>query len=217
LAQPKIQFLKLFEYKLIVYTASAATALAEASLLTPWETVRMIGGTTLTGIFYATINDMVACRDCVEYFTIGHVWDGRKLDKRSIMTLDPNLNAIAWGMIVSWHVSALAGVLFAAVARLPYAAVKLSTRQIAPYLVGGAIVLCAVAHVTVRVLDSWLKELEKNGGLDDVLEDIPRDYQAKFMSVNVRNLTGYFGLAVLGVALSVLMATARFGLTPRFF
>ncbi|MCP5489830.1 MAG: hypothetical protein H7A42_01785 [Chlamydiales bacterium] len=205
------------EYKLIVYTACAATALAGACLLTPWESVRMIGGTTLTGIFYATINDMFACRDCIEYFTIGHVWDGRKLDKRPIMTLDPNLNAIAWGMIASWHVSALAGALFAAAARLPYAAVKLSTRQIAPYLVGGAIALCTVAHVTVRVLDSWLKELEKNGGLDEVLGDVPPDYQAKFMSVNVRNLVGYVGIGVLGIALSVLMATTRLGLTPRLF
>ncbi|CCB88493.1 unknown protein [Simkania negevensis Z] len=205
------------EYKLIVYTACAATAFAGASLLAPWESVRMIGGTTLTGIFYATINDMVACRDCIEYFTFGHVWDGQKLDKRPIMTLDPNLNAIAWGMIASWHVSALAGVLFAAVARLPYAAVKLSTRQIAPYLVGSAIALCTFAHVTVRVLDSWLKELEKNGGLDKVWGDVPSDYKAKFMSVDVRNFVGFVGLGVLGIALSVLMVTTRLGLTPRLF
>ena len=190
------------EYNLLVYTACAATALAGASLLAPWESVRIIGGTTLTGIFYATINDMFACRDCIEYFTVGHVWDGRKLDQRPIMTLDPNLNAIVWGMIASWHVSALAGALFAAIARMPYAAVQLSARQIAPYLVGGAVALCVIAHVATRVLEQRVHRLANNGNFDEIFEDTPRDYQAKFMLVNIRNLTGYAGLGVLGTELS---------------
>jgi len=205
------------EYKLIVYTACVATALAGASLLAPWESARIVGATTLTGIFYATINDMFACRDCIEYFTIGHVWDGQKLDKRPIMTLNPNLNAIAWGMIASWHVSALAGVVFAALARLPLTAVKLTTRQLAPYLAGGAVALCAIAHVAVRTLEPWFKRLEQEGRWDGVLEDVPRDYQAKFLMCDTRNSVGYFGLAILGTLLSVLMVTTRAGLTPRAF
>jgi hypothetical protein len=93
----------------LVYTAATATGLAIGAVLAPWEAVRIIGLTVLTGVGYGIANDMVACRDCIEYFTVGHIYDGTAFRNRALKTLDPNLNAIAWGAIATWHVCAIGG------------------------------------------------------------------------------------------------------------
>ncbi len=63
---------------------------------------------------------MVACRDCIEYFTVYHIYRGKDLSFRPLKTLDPNLNAIAWGMIATWHVCAVAGTVLAANGKSPH-------------------------------------------------------------------------------------------------
>lgn len=79
------------------------------AVFAPWEAVKIVGLTVLTGVSYGIANDMFACRDCIEYFTVGHRYDGKELRNRPLKTLNPNLNAIAWGMIATWHVCAIAG------------------------------------------------------------------------------------------------------------
>lgn len=106
-------------YRSLVYTAAAATGLAIAAVRAPWEAVRIIGTTVLTGIGYGVVNDMIACRDCIEYFTVGHGYDGKNLGYRALNTLDPSLNALAWGTMATWPVCTIAGVFFAFLARTP--------------------------------------------------------------------------------------------------
>jgi len=85
-------------YKLLVHVAATATLSAVGAVLAPWEAVRIIGLTMLTGMGYGIANDMVACRDCIEYFTVGHRYDGIALRNRPLLTLNPTLNAIAWDL-----------------------------------------------------------------------------------------------------------------------
>jgi len=183
-----------------VYTAGVATALSGIGVLAPWESTKIIGSTTLIGIAYATINDLFACRQCIEYFTVGHIYDGRRLDHRPIMTLNPNWNALAWGMISSWHLSALAGVLLATLARAPMTAStpKLSARQIIPGLaLGSALLLASIttmAWLLERPLEKALKEQRHKM---DLWPNAPRDMRRKFTLVDCRNSLGYLCMTLL--------------------
>jgi hypothetical protein len=87
------------KYQVLVYAAATATGLATAALFSRQEAIRIIGTTVLTGVGYGIINDMMACRDCIEYFTIQHVYNP---SERLLHSLDPNLNAVAWGAMATW-------------------------------------------------------------------------------------------------------------------
>ncbi len=196
-------------FSLIVKTAATAAGIAATALLAPWEVVRIIGMTVLMGMSYGIANDMIACRDCIEYFTVGHFYDGKKLDYRPLNTLNPNLNAIAWGAIATWHVCAIAGAFFSLLARtpLPFLAIKITALQLSPYLAIGSVITMLVSHVLSRKAQQKMaiNPHEKYPG-------VPLDLQAGWEACNVRNLSGYLSLGVGGIVCSVAMIAARAGL-----
>jgi hypothetical protein len=197
------------EFAPLVYTAAAATGIAALSLLGPCEAVRIIGMTVLTGVGYGIANDMFACRDCIEYFTVGHIYDGRNLENRPLNTLDPNLNALAWGAIATWHVCALAGVLFATIAQapIPGLALKISAIQLAPIFAIGAAITLLVSHVRSRMAQ---QAMESNPHHEYWF--VPLEFQAGWEACNVRNLTAYLSLGIGAIALSVATVVARTGI-----
>lgn len=196
------------QYKPLVYTAATATGLAIGAVLAPWEAVRIIGLTVLIGVGYGIANDMVACRDCIEYFTVGHRYDGTELRNRPLKTLNPTLNAIAWGAIATWHVCAIAGSILAFIARapIPGLVVKITAAQLAPYLAIGAAVTILVAHILSR---SAQKEMAANP--DNKYWGVPLNLQAGWEACNIRNSAGYSAIGLGGLALSVAMVAARIG------
>lgn len=197
------------QYKPLVYAAATATSLAIGALLAPWEAVRIIGLTVLTGVGYGIANDMVACRDCIEYFTVGHLYDGRELRNRPLQTLDPTLNAIAWGAIATWHVCAIAGSILAFIARAPIGGlvVKITAAQLAPYLAIGAAVTLLVSHILSR-------HAQKEMAADPHFKylGVPLRLQAGWEACNIRNTAGYCAIGLGGLALSITMVIARKGL-----
>lgn len=196
-------------YQPLVYTAAAATGLAIAAVVAPWEAVKIIGMTVLTGVGYGIANDMVACRDCIEYFTVGHVYDAKRLTLRPLNTLNPTLNALAWGAIATWHVCALAGTFFALVARtpLPGLALKITAVQLAPYLAVGAAIALLVSHRRSRMAQ---KEMADNPQIKHY--GVPRNLQSGWEACNIRNMTGYASIGIGGGILSIAMIAARAGL-----
>ncbi|MBA3721892.1 MAG: hypothetical protein H0W88_05780 [Parachlamydiaceae bacterium] len=189
------------KYKPLVYAGVIATGLAVGAVFVPIESIKIIGLTVLTGVSYGIANDMIACRDCIEYFTVGHKYDGLELRNRPLKTLNPNLNAIVWGMIATWHVCSIAGSFFALIARYPFRglALKISAVQLAPYLAFGATLTVILAHVNARIaqklpFSNWR---------------VPHELQAGWEACNARNLTGYVVLGIGGIALSVAMIAAR--------
>jgi hypothetical protein len=197
------------ENRVFVYAAATATVLAVGAVFVPYEAVRIIGMTVLTGVTYGIANDMVACRDCIEYFTLGHFWDGRNLEHRPLNTLNPTLNAIAWGAIATWHVCAIAGTFFAFIARTPFAglALKITAVQLAPYLAIGAAIILLISHIRSR---SAQKEMASAPYTK--YEGVPTEYQAGWEACNVRNSTGYAALGIGGLILTVAIVAARAGL-----
>ena len=196
-------------YRPLINAAAAATGLAVAAVIAPWEAVRIVGMTVLTGVGYGVANDMVACRDCIEYFTVGHFYDKQSLRYRPLNTLNPILNALAWGAIATWHVCAIAGAFFAFVARtpLPGLALKITAVQLAPYLVIGAAVALLVSHVRSRMAQ---KEMANNPYYKYF--GVPLKLQSGWEACNIRNMTGYASIGIGGTILSIAMIAARAGL-----
>ncbi|MGD2169121.1 MAG: hypothetical protein PVI40_02635 [Chlamydiota bacterium] len=192
-------------YKPLLNLAIGATGAAVAAALSPWESVKIIGMTVLTGVGYGIANDMVACRDCPEYFTIGHMHGGARV----LNTTNPNLNALAWGTIATWHVCAIAGSVFGFMARasIPGLSQKVQATQLAPYMAAGAVTAICISHVKSRLAQ---KEMEQRPYHKYFA--VPLNLQSGWEACNIRNLTGYVSLAIGGVALSVGIVAARAGL-----
>jgi hypothetical protein len=195
-------------FRPLVYTGAIATGLAATAALSPFEPLKIIGMTVLTGAGYGIANDMIACRDCIEYFTVGHQYDGKNLDNRVINTLDPNLNAIAWGVIATWHVCAVAGTFFAFIARTPFPglALKISAAQIAPYLGVSAAIVFSLSHVKSRIAQ---KELANDPRITYYPGVPTRELQQGWHACNTRNASGYDSLKTVGIILSVAIIAAR--------
>ena len=197
------------EYQMLVNTAVRATAGAIAAVLSPNEAVRIIGTTVLTGVSYGIANDMFACRDCIEYFTVGHFYDGKELRNRPLNTLNPNLNAVAWGMIATWHVCAFAGAFLALLARTPFPglAIKITSAQLAPYLAIGAAIALLTSHRASRIAQ---KNMEENPR--EKYRNVPLELQAGWEACNIRNTNGYKSIGICVQVLSVMILAARAGL-----
>jgi hypothetical protein len=196
-------------YQQVVNFSLYATGIAAATLLTRCESIKIIGTTVLTAVSYGILNDMIACRDCIEYFTIGHRYDGRNLRYRPLNTLNPNLNALVWGAIATWHVSAIAGAVFAIFARMPFPklSVKITAAQLAPCLAIGAFSTLIIAHVASRRAEQKMRSnpfMKYNA--------VPLAFQSGWEACNTRNSVGYLSLLRGGIALSVLIIAARAGI-----
>jgi|GEM_PF-2925819 len=199
-------------YSTFTYAAMAATGSAALAVISPVESLRIIGMTVLTGVSYGISNDMIACRDCIEYFTVGHFYDGTETRFRPINTLNPTLNAITWGMIATWHVSAIAGAVFATLARLPIwgMALKITSAQLLPYLAAGAAITFVVSHIMSRNAQRAMQEKMEAGNSGRYT--VPNALQAGWHACNVRNSSGYISLGMGGTILSTAIVAARVGL-----
>ncbi|MCH9616784.1 MAG: hypothetical protein SP4CHLAM5_02030 [Chlamydiia bacterium] len=190
--------------------AMAGVGASVLAVLSPFESAKIIGATVLTGVGYGIANDMFACRDCIEYFTVGHHYDGEKLRGRLLFTLDPNWNALAWGAFATWHVCTIAGIVLAFISRTPFRGLKskITAKTLAPKLVVGALLLIVKSHFAARAA----QKAYENKGKRYFFWGVPEEFQSRWNACHVRNLTGYLGLAVGGVALSVAIIASRAGL-----
>lgn len=64
----------------------------------------------LACVTYGIIHDQITARICVEYFTIGH--------PQIIASESPTMLGFVWGVIATWWVGAILGVLLATAARI---------------------------------------------------------------------------------------------------
>ncbi len=206
------------KYNPLVYSAIAATSLAAIGICIPFEPIKIISMTVLTSVGYGIANDMIACRDCIEYFTVGHFYDERNLRYRPINSLNPNLNAVVWGMIATWHVACIAGVFLAILARIPLPKItkKVTASQLAPSLLIGAAVTLVISHITSRsAQNAMIQTIEQanQGSAPHPMKyfDVPTNLQARWEACNVRNTTGYAALALGGIAFSIAIIATRLG------
>jgi hypothetical protein len=175
----------------------------------------------LTAVGYGIANDLLACRQCIQYFTWGHT----KFHKRLLKTDNPTLNAVVWGIHATWKLGAIAGVLFA----LSALATGLAVMPILPYLAlaktAGSVIALSYGHYLSKKEEAkWnLPEnqvalyrqfdnkfiLTQDNNYDIVpLGQVPDNKRAAYLAVGLRNAAGYrvmplFGLIMM-IAITVL-------------
>lgn len=63
----------------------------------------------LAAVLYGIVHDQITARVCIEYFTVAH--------PRIIESRDPTLLGLVWGVVATWWVGLILGVLLAIAAR----------------------------------------------------------------------------------------------------
>jgi hypothetical protein len=178
----------------------------------------------LAAVTYGIVNDQLACRQCIEYFTIGHTQSHQRLLK----TDNPTLNGIVWGIHSTWILGTIAGTAMAVTAL----ATGLVVAPILPYLAlafaVGIGLVCLYAHIQAKNMEAaWSLPEEKDNlnvwfdrqiiipidGYHPVqLEQIAEHKRAAYKAVGERNAIGYTTMPQLGgltlislIALSILL------------
>jgi hypothetical protein len=106
------------------------------------EFLKIVGMCVLAGVLYGVLHDQVTARVCVEYFTVFH--------PPVFATQSPTLLGIGWGVIATWWVGAILGVVLGLASRMGGRA-KMTVRQIAP-LVGRLLFLMGLCALVCGTL-----------------------------------------------------------------
>jgi H+/Cl- antiporter ClcA len=126
----------------------------------------------LAGVVYGILHDQVTARVCVEYFTIGH--------PPIFHTENPTLLAFGWGVVATWWVGAILGVMLTAAARIGS-----RPRRSARSLVKPVIQLLLVLGVTAFVAGVLGWVLATSGSVvlvEPLATEIPREKHTAFLA-----------------------------------
>ena len=153
----------------------------------------------VAAVIYGVIHDQITARICVEYFTIGH--------PPVFGTDDPTLLGLGWGVIATWWVGLILGVLLSlssCVGSWP----KLSASQLVRPLVimlavVGILALISgiVGHVAATWRWVWLVE--------PMASRVPTDRHVAFLTDLWAHLASYIGGFLGGVVLCVYAVVRR--------
>lgn len=183
-------------YRHLVANALKITGGAAIAMALPWTFSRVWGGTVLAGVAYGIANDLIACRVCPEYFTVGHIYDGEHTRARLVKTLDPNVNAVTWGMVATTPFTLVAGAALAFGATVRGAAQQTVLTSIAG--------IAAASFLVAEIGSRWARaRLECSA--QRIYPEVPDEFQSRWHANNVRNSIGYVALAVGTVVLSLWM------------
>src|ERR1700728_3733125 len=89
------------------------------------ETLKIIAMCLLAGALYGGLHDQLTARVCLEYFTVFH--------PDVFHTQSPTLLALGWGVLATWWVSVMLGILLAIASRAG-SRPKLVSRELIPLL-----------------------------------------------------------------------------------
>lgn len=155
-------------------------------------TLRIVLLAIVAAIAYGIAHDLVTAHVCVEYFTVAH--------PPLFPTDDPVLLALGWGVVATWWVGLLLGLLLA------HAALRGSEQvRTARSLVRPIVVLLAVMAVCAAVAGvvAWLG---MRAGwfvmVGPLAQRIPAAQHAGFVADSAAHLTSYVVGAIGGVVLA---------------
>jgi hypothetical protein len=182
--------------------------IATIAMMYPHNLSRLWGSMILTPVMYAILNDLRACRTCIEYFTLGHIYDAPRL----VMNLNPNQNAIIWGIFVAAKLSLFGSsfaTAFAAIRNfpnfdeIPVISILLiqSTVYIVIFVLGELVSWCSLFNSANYYSEYFDKECH-----------VPRKLMGKWNAVMNRNVMGYFLIMIwwsllLSVSVNVKLTT----------
>ncbi|MCZ2340740.1 MAG: hypothetical protein LC104_02955 [Bacteroidales bacterium] len=153
-----------------------------------------------SAIVYGIIHDQITARVCVEYFTIGH--------PPVFSTDDPTLLGLGWGIIATWWVGLILGLILVPVARFgnwPKRSARSLVRPVLILMLSTAI-LAAVAGVSGSIL-------AKGGAITlrgAIAAKVPADRHAAFIACLFTHNASYLGGFVGGgITIAVIWSKRR--------
>ncbi len=153
------------------------------------EALKIVALCLIAGVLYGVAHDQVTARVCVEYFTVYH--------PDVFHTQSPTLLAFGWGVLATWWVSLLLGILLAIAARAgstPKAAVTDLAPKVLRLLITMA--LCSLAAgIGGYFLQGFGMEYYATG----IPKQIRHNFYADLWAHNMAYLSGFTGGIVLCV------------------
>lgn len=203
---------------------SAAAYVAPFFVLFPLAApIQIVALGVLTAVSYGIVNDQLACRQCIQYFTVGHT----PFHKRLLETDNPTLNGVVWGIYATWALGLIAGVAIATAARATKL-VALSALSLTPVAILVVIGTCTYAHIKSKQVEAEWNRPENRNRLAQIFDQtivpnkgfhpvdlrrIPEDKRAAYMGVGKRNRVGYTVMPASGFVMVVGSIAVRVLLT----
>lgn len=131
----------------VVYNSIGVTLLAAATVFIPFATIQMIALPVILGSVYGTINNQFTVRECPEYYTMGHYYDGTDLKGHAVKTNNLIIKPIVTGCYATTMVTKIAGVILAATGTLPFTSAVLPMAYAATMIAGVSLISLVAAHV----------------------------------------------------------------------
>lgn len=131
----------------IVYHSIGLTMLAATTVFIPIAPIQMIALPIIIGSIYGTINNQFTVRECPEYYTMGHYYDGTDLKGHAIKTNNVLIKPIVTGCYATTIITKLAGCILAGVGTIPYTAAVLPVPYAGAMISGVCLISLVAAHV----------------------------------------------------------------------
>jgi hypothetical protein len=155
--------------------------------------------TIVGAVVYGIFHDEITARICVEYFTIGH--------PPVFGTDDPTLLGLGWGVIATWWVGLILGVLLAGSAQVgdwpPVGVGKLYGPLAVTLLCVGVVAALAGVVGHVAAARGWVYLV------GPVVERLPADRHVAFLTDLWTHLASYIGGGIGGIILCAWVLVRR--------
>ncbi len=185
------------------------------------KAIQIVASSVLTAVGYGIANDLLACQQCVTYFTNGHMDRHVRLLKSD----DPIKNGIIWGIGSTAGLGLLGGIALAVAAR----ATKyhpITAGQIVPSMIGLSTITCIFAHFKAKEAEAYLQKpenqkhpafmqifdkiiLPKPGFHPVDLRKVPPEQRAAWFGVGIRNAIGFTVLPAEATILALSIIAIR--------
>jgi hypothetical protein len=153
------------------------------------EALKIVAMCLIAGALYGVMHDQVTTRVCVEYFTIYH--------PNVFHSQSPTLLALGWGVLATWWVSLLLGVLLAIAARAG-STPKAAMNDLAPKVLRLLIVM-ALCSFVAGISGYFLQGFGLEYYATSIPKQIRHNFYADLWAHNMSYLSGFIGGIVLCV------------------
>ena len=141
----------------VVYKSIGITCLAAGMVFVPIAAIQMIALPIILGSIYGTINNQFTLRDCPEYYTMGHYYDGTNLRGHAIKTNNFLIKPIVTGCYATTIVTKYSGLAIAAAGVLPYTSTSIPVPYVASLMIGVIAISLVTAHIFARMQQSTVQ------------------------------------------------------------
>jgi len=156
------------------------------------EVLKIVALSVFAAVLYGIAHDQITARVCVEYFTIGH--------PPIFATDSPTLLALGWGVVATWWVGVLLGLLLAFASLRGPRPRKTARELVAPI---GKLLACMGAAAFVA---GWIGFFAAKSGwvvlLEPIASRVPHDRHVAFVADLWAHSASYLAGFVGGFALA---------------